>query len=72
MTVQNEELQKKMTVLSEEKAQLEWRLMREQKKAQRRKEEALEKRRTFKSKLTNMTGRLKEDMKHVELSSQAN
>lgn len=62
LKAQNEYLQKKIEQLVEEKSQLEFRLMREVNKAEKRKDAALEKRKRFKNRLGDMKARLREDI----------
>ncbi|KAL3780133.1 hypothetical protein HJC23_001322 [Cyclotella cryptica] len=62
LKAQNENLQKKIHQLVEEKSHLEFRLMREVNKAEKRKDAALEKRKRFKNKLGDMKARLREDI----------
>ena len=59
---QNEHLEQKVGQLVDEKSQLEFRLMREIKKAEKRKDTALEKRKRFKSKLGDMKAKLRDDV----------
>lgn len=68
------QLEKRIEQLVEEKSQLEFRLMREIGKAEKRKDAALEKRKRFKNKLGDMKARLREDMtggtlQHVKVDS---
>jgi hypothetical protein len=62
LTLHNEHLEKRIQQLVEEKAQLEFRLMREMNKSEKRKGAALEKRKQFKSKLGDMKARLRDDI----------
>ena len=57
-----------VVVLSIEKAQLESRLVEELEKAQKKKEQAAEKRKQFKSKLANITDQLKGGMEKQKCS----
>lgn len=58
----NDHLEKRIGQLVEEKSQLEFRLMREMKKSEKRKDAALEKRKLFKNKLGDMKARLRDDV----------
>lgn len=58
----NEYLEKKVEQLADEKTQLEFRLMREVSKAEKRKNAALEKRARFKNKLGDMKTKLRDDI----------
>jgi hypothetical protein len=58
----NDHLAKRIGQLVEEKSQLEFRLMREMKKSEKRKDAALEKRKLFKNKLGDMKARLRDDV----------
>lgn len=69
----NEHLEQRVGQLAEEKSQLEFRLMREMKKAEKRKDAALEKRKRFKSKLGDMKAKLRDDITgtvshHIQLA----
>jgi hypothetical protein len=62
LKLHNERLERRVEQLVEEKSQLEFRLMREMNKSEKRKGASIEKRKQFKSKLGDMKARLRDDI----------